>query len=284
MKLISIFALSLTFSISMFGQDVSYQWFDRAGNKISLLDSIDQIAAADFVFFGELHTDSIAHWWELELTQQLFKKHHGNLMLGAEMFESDNQVIVDEFLAGYFDNGIFEKECRLWNNYKKDYKPLMSFAKEQHLRFIATNTPNRYAKMAFRNGVESLNALSKEAKGWLPPLPIAIDLTVPCYKKMMEMDMGSDHVSENLPKAQAVKDATMAHFILNNWKPGQHMLHFNGSYHSDNQQGIVYYLTKKVKLSQVKTISCVQQTQLGKLEEDHMQVADYILGVLEKVK
>ncbi len=284
MKFLINLSLLLSLQLTTFAQDLSYQWFDRNGNKISISDSISSLAKADFVFFGELHTDSIAHWWELELTQQLFAKHQKNLVLGAEMFESDNQVIVDEFLAGYFDNGIFEKECRLWNNYKKDYKPLMTFAKEKQLRFIATNTPNRYAKMAFRNGVESLNALSSVAKSWLPPLPIAIDLNVACYKKMMEMDMGADHVSENLPKAQAVKDATMAHFILNNWKKGQHFLHFNGSYHSDNQQGIVYYLTKKVKLSQVKTISCVQQQQLGKLDEAHLQVADYILGVFEKVK
>ena len=273
---VQIFFL-ISFSTIAFSQNTVYQWYDKNGNKISIYDSIPALENADFVFFGELHTDSIAHWWELELTQQLYKKHKQNLILGAEMFETDNQMIVDEFLAGYFDNGIFEKECRLWNNYKKDYKPLMTFARENKLKFIATNTPNRYAKMVFRNGIESLDGLSATAKTFLPPLPIPIDINVNCYKKMMDMDL--DHVNENLPKAQAVKDATMSYFILQNYKKGNHFLHFNGSYHSDNKEGIIYYLSKKVDKKSIKSISCVQQTNVGKLEENNQQIADFILCI-----
>lgn len=276
MRILSII-FTLFLSTNLISQDIAYQWFDKNGNKISIYDSIRSLEKADFVFFGELHTDSIAHWWELELTNQLFKKHKQQLVLAAEMFETDNQLIIDEFLAGYFDNGIFEKECRLWNNYKKDYKPLMTFARDNKLRFIASNTPNRYAKMVFRNGIESLDALSSTAKSYLPPLPIPIDINVNCYKKMMEMDL--DHVNENLPKAQAVKDATMAHFILQNYKKGNHFLHFNGSYHSDNKEGIIYYLTKKVDINTIKSISCVHQKSTNKLEETHQQVADFILCI-----
>ena len=45
------------------------------------------------------------------------------------------------------------------------------------------------------------------------------------------------HTTMHLAEAQAMKDATMAHFILKNWEPGKTFLHFNGSYHSDNFQG-----------------------------------------------
>ena len=53
------------------------------------------------------------------------------------------------------------------------------------------------------------------------------------------------HGNQNLPKAQAIKDATMAHFILENWEKGKTFIHYNGSYHSDNFEGIVWYLKQE---------------------------------------
>ena len=50
---------------------------------------------ADIIFFGELHTDPIGHWLQIEMTRELFDLKQGDLMLGAEMFESDNQLILD---------------------------------------------------------------------------------------------------------------------------------------------------------------------------------------------
>ena len=40
-----------------------------------------------------------------------------------------------------------------------------------------------------------------------------------------------DHASPDIVKAQAVKDATLAHFILQNYSDGDKFLHINGSYH-----------------------------------------------------
>ena len=128
----------------------------------------------------------------------------------------------------------FEDEARLWQNHKTDYKPLLQFAFEQGIRFVATNVPRRYANLVYRKGFEGLDSLSDEAKKYLPPLPVAYDPELPGYKSMREMgQMGHGKVSDNLPKAQAIKDATMAHFILKNWSAGKQLLHFNGAYHSD---------------------------------------------------
>ena len=54
--------------------------------------------------------------------------------------------------------------------------------------------------------------------------------------------MAGSHATPNLPKAQAAKDATMAHFILKNFDPNKLFLHFDGSYHSDNYEGIVWWI------------------------------------------
>lgn len=65
-----------------------------------------------------------------------------------------------------------------------------------------------------RNGFEGLDSLDAAAKTYIAPLPVAYDAELPGYKSMIEMMGGQGgHVNENLPKAQAVKDATMAYFI-----------------------------------------------------------------------
>ena len=151
---------------------------------------------------------------------------------------------MDEYLSGDIKQKSFEAEAKLWNNYSTDYKPLVELAKENELRFVASNIPRRYASIVHKGGFEVLGNLSEEAKELIAPLPIEYDAELPCYKGMLEMKGGMGHVNENLPKAQAIKDATMAHFILEDFNPGSLVIHFNGSYHSDNYESISWYLKK----------------------------------------
>jgi uncharacterized iron-regulated protein len=167
----------------------------------------------------------------------------------------------------------------LWSNHRTDYKPIVDLAKEKNIHFVATNVPRKYARMVNKQGLESLDALPAEEKAWIAPLPIAYDANLPGYKAMMEM-MG-DHATENFPKAQAIKDATMAHFILQNFKSGSLFIHYNGTYHSDNFEGIYWYLKKQKPELKVVTISAVSQKNIGELEKEHLKKADFILVVDE---
>jgi hypothetical protein len=44
--------------------------------------------------------------------------------------------------------------------------------------------------------------------------------------------------------AQASKDATMAYFSVKNFNQGDLLFHFEGSYHSNYQQGIIWWINK----------------------------------------
>ena len=103
---------------------------------------------------------------------------------------------------------------------------------------------------------------------------------LPAYKNMMQMNgMGGHGVDENFPRSQAIKDATMAHFILEHLDTGTIFVHFNGSYHSDNHEGIVWYLEQYRQGLTVYTISSVRQDSIDTLDEDNAQVADFIIAV-----
>lgn len=266
--------------MSMKGDNPAYMLFNSNGKNTNFKNLVKDAADADIIFFGEQHNNPIAHWLQLELTEELYSQKQENLVLGAEMFESDNQLILDEYLSGQIKTKNFEDEARLWNNYKTDYKPLVEFAKEKNLPFIATNIPRRYASLVNKKGFEGLDSLSNEAKKWIAPLPVNYDPEVNCYKSMIEMMGGmGGHVTENIPKAQAIKDATMAHFILENRSEGKTFLHYNGSYHSDDFEGIVWWLKQAKPDLNILTITTVEQDTISELSEESFGVADYIIAV-----
>ncbi|WP_462281867.1 ChaN family lipoprotein [Salinivirga cyanobacteriivorans] len=279
--------LLLLIGINLIGQNPkSYELYNSKGKKVSWEKMTKDLQKQDVVFFGELHNSAIAHWLQLELTKNLYMKVTNKLALAAEMFEADNQIIIDEYLNDLIANKNFEEEARLWDNYKTDYKPLLEFAKQHSIPFIASNIPRRYAALVNKKGFKGLEELSDEAKKWLPPLPVPFDIELPGYAKMLKMAAhmpGKKGNAENLAKAQAIKDATMAHFIVQNMQPGMLMLHFNGRYHSDNHEGIVWYVKEYAPETKIKTISTVLQNDVNEIPDKNTNVADYILVVNEDV-
>ena len=267
-------------SLSFAPDKPAYKIFNAEGKKVKYSKMVKSLGEADIVFFGEQHNDPIAHWLQLELTRDLHSLVGEGLVLGAEMFESDNQLLLDEYLSGLIPLNKFEEEARLWNNYKTDYKPLLEFAHDQGLPFVATNIPRRYANLVNREGFEGLNSLSEDGKKLIPPLPVEYDPGLPGYKAMLEMGgMGHVLVSENLPKAEAIKDATMAHFILRHWSSGKLFLHYNGAYHSDNHEGIVWYIRRQQDDARIMTISTVLQEELDSLSAASYGKADFVIVV-----
>ncbi|MCB9277030.1 MAG: ChaN family lipoprotein [Lewinellaceae bacterium] len=261
-----------------------YELFDAEGKSVKYRKLLKEAQEADIIFFGELHNNPIAHWLELELAQGLHEAAAGKLVLGAEMFEADNQLQLTEFLDDKMNAKTFEEDARLWKNYKTDYKPLVEYAKAQGLPFIATNVPRRYASLVYKEGFEGLEKLSDEAHRYLPPLPVPYDAELPCYKSMMDMMSGhGGPPNENFPKAQAIKDATMAHFISQNWQKGQTFLHFNGSYHSENHEGILWYLKQNRPEAKMLTIMVVEQADISKLEDENKGKADFVIVVTEQM-
>jgi len=274
MKKNKLLFLFLFFSSIIFAQKKAFVIFDSQGNQTTYQEMFNQTKDADIVLFGELHDNPINHWLQLELTKDLFKNSE-KLVLGAEMMESDNQLVIDEYLTGMVSVSKLKSETKIWPNFKTDYLPLIQFSKDNKLLFIATNVPRRYASIVYQHGLDTLSFLSDEAKTYMAPLPILYDTSLSSYQEMLAMGMG--HGGDNLPKSQALKDATMAYFILDNWKKGQTFIHFHGAFHSKNYEGINWYLKQENKRVRTVTISSYEQDDLGQLEKEQIGIADYII-------
>lgn len=273
-------SLLLLFTIVLHAQNKkSYQLFDKNGKKVSYDKLLKASLKTQVVLFGEYHNNSVSHWLQLELTKDVAAKTP--VVLGAEMIEADNQTQLNQYLKGEIDQKKLDSTARLWKNYPTDYKPLVDFAKENNFDFIATNIPRRYASMVSKKGFEVLETLTPEEKTWIAPQPIPYDASLPGYVEMMKM-MG-DHTSPNMPKAQASKDATMAYFINKNLKANRVFIHYNGTFHSDNFDGINWYLKTYNPSIEIVTISTVEQKDISKLEKENYNKADFILVIDEDV-
>ena len=269
--------LFLLVSCSSFSQDKkAFVLFDKKGKITTYKRLLKASAKADIVLFGEYHNNPIAHWLQLELIKDLEPKR--SLILGAEMFERDNQKELNSYLQGAINQKALDSLARLWNNYKTDYKPLVDFALNKKIPFIATNIPRKYASLVYKKGLQVLDTLPINEKQWIVSLPMKYDGTLSQYQKMRKM---MAHMGENLPIAQAIKDATMAETILRDRREGSLFVHFNGSYHSDFYQGIYWYLQQENPHLQILTITTLTQSDLKKLNKEAYGQADFILVVDE---
>lgn len=256
-----------------------YRLFTGTGEQVQVSDLIEASEGKSHIFFGELHNNAVSHWLQLELTKALFERDSSRLIVGAEMFEADNQLLLDEYLSGLISQKSFEEEARLWKNYKTDYRPILEFSKKHDIRLVATNAPRRYANAVYHGGFGVLDKLSLQAMRYLPPLPIQVDTSQSSYIELKKMS--ASHKGTYMLEAQALKDAAMAHFIAKNSTAGSVFLHLNGSYHSDRYEGIVNFLQRLIPKAKMLVITTVTQSDVDRLEKKNESLADFIICVDE---
>ena len=138
--------------------------------------------------------------------------------------------------------------------------------------------------MVYKQGLNRLEKLPSYSQLYLPKLPIEQPMELSSYASMLE-DAEKSGMSEpkQYPQAQMIKDATMAHFIAENYKDGSLFLHFNGAFHSDYKQGIAWYLQQKRPGIKVMNITTVEQMNVEKLEDTYSGKADYTIVVPERM-
>ncbi|WP_196896075.1 ChaN family lipoprotein [Aureivirga marina] len=280
MKKLILFLVLFTSILTIQAQGKSvYKLYNEKGKKVRYQKMLRKIKKADIVLVGEFHNNPISHWMEYIILEDVSKKK--DVKIGMEMFETDVQKDLNAFLNDEITKEAFDTLTRTWSNFDTDYLQLIDFSKKHKIAVIASNVPRKYARIVYKKGFEGLDELSTEEKNFIAPLPILYDKNLPSYQKMMKM-MGG-HGGPNLPKAQAIKDATMANSILKNRKEGEVFIHFNGSYHSDDFEGIYWYLKKTNPDLNIITISIVEQKEVDSFEKENKGKADYIMVVDEKV-
>ena len=234
----------------------SYQVFEtKTGKNISIDELVKNMKDIDVLVFGEEHNDSTGHQLEADIFAKL-STSYPSTALSLEMFCTDVQPIVNEYLANVISEKNFIKESRAWPNYK-DYQPLIELAKTNKTAVIAANVATRYSNAVSLSGLEKLKDFPAASKAFLPPLPIDT-ATGRYHEKFVETLGGHDMGSMKIYQTQNLWDASMAWSIAKYAKlyPKKKILQINGRFHSDEKMGIVGQLKKYAPKLNLATISC----------------------------
>ncbi|MEZ4776284.1 MAG: ChaN family lipoprotein [Bacteroidia bacterium] len=278
--------LCLIYAFPLMSQEKpAYRIFDQKGKEINYGKMLRKLSDADVICFGESHNNPIAHWLEFELTRDLHKNPEGkNLVVGMEMFERNQQARLEQYLRGDLTDKQFQDSVDLWNNYETDYRPVVDYCKENNIAVIGTNIPRRYARIVYSQGLSYLDTLPQHERVFIAPIPITIDYNLPSYQAMKSL-MGGHQMDEEKLKsfisAQAVKDATMAHSILENMPENTLFFHMNGSYHSDSKEGIIWYLNHYRPGLNIMNITLTEQASTTEVAEENKGKADFYIVVPE---
>jgi uncharacterized iron-regulated protein len=202
-----------------------------------------KLATADVIFLGELHDDPETHRAEALLLEAVYGLVGKKLTLAMEMFERDQQVPLDNYLAGKITDAELSKAVKLWRNYETDYRPMVDFAKAKQIPVVGSNAPLRLVRLVSGKGLSAFKDLPDADK----PL-VAQYINAPTgdrYESRFSAVMGHGHGDSPMEpamirrfyEAQCVRDDTMAESIVRVLESGNKVLHVNGSFHSDGGMG-----------------------------------------------
>ena len=170
----------------------------RNGERSSFSEMMAAAQEHDVVLLGETHDDAIAH----KLQEIIFARlaaSRPHVALSLEMFETDVQHVLDEYLGGLIREQDMRNDARPWSNYDAHYRPLVEIAKAAGLPVVAANAPRRYVSAAGRDGeIDTRLRPYPRAAADLPPLPLPAPSAV--YTARMHAD------PEVMPRAVKASD------------------------------------------------------------------------------
>ena len=261
------------------------------GNRATWDDVINGALNHEIMLLGEQHDDSVGHVVQGNIYRDL-QQRHAKTILSLEMFERDVQPILDEYLSDVISESHFLRAARPWDNYQRDYRPSVEYAKSNNLPVVAANAPRRYVNRVSRLGITSLDDLQLADPDQLPPLPVQEPSED--YQERWDAffaEMGAAHGSETpedgprdpfsqtMLEAQTLWDASMAWSIsealMSN--PGAKLVHYVGSFHVEEGNGIRDHLLAYRPHTQALTIVIRPAADHRSLPDDAVDLGDFVI-------
>ena len=176
-------------------------------------EMITDLSAADVILVGEMH----GHTEALDFIATTFEsliERNPRLILSMEFYERDEQIALDDYLAGITDYAAFLKAAgRTESNNPIGHLRMIELAKQHNRTVIASNAPRRYTKLARTDGFEALRNLNDRQRALVE---IPADLPTGSYADRFRDAMsgmaahGGEEMINSFLRSQTVWDYTMA--------------------------------------------------------------------------
>ena len=276
MQLILVIVCFAFLSADAFAGGVITRMSDR--QAVSFPQMMSDLEGSDVIFISEEHINNKHHELQLDVIRSLLAKKIP-LAIGLEMFQTDNQRQLDDWIEGRMTEESFkEVYVRNWSYDWSYYRDIFIFARDNHIPMIALNIPK---ELVFKVSKQGFASLTPEERKNLP-LGVTCDLNNPqteflkkTFQDVFKHD-ANGKVFEYFCEAQAVRNSGMAMNIVNDHKkhPDRKLVALAGTWHAV-KHGI------PERLESIKSLSYkVVQPEIHELGTRNATSAiiDYLIG------
>lgn len=257
---------------------------------------VEQAVAADIVVLAEQHDDLLAHRYQAALTEALAAR--GPVAVCMEMFERDEQALLDAYLAGSISQKTLVDitESRDWGargKWDEFYQPIVDAAKAKGAPVVAANAPRRFTRLGRLESFESLATFAESyPEQFVVPAPIEQSAYYERFKATMSQhsappakgQKGDAHAMpalteeqfEGIFRAQQVWDATMADSVVKAWRAHGKAMLMAGQFHTDHDGGLLLRLKAAAPEAEILTIS-LDKAESATLREGDEGRADLVV-------
>ena len=203
---------------------------------VSFAQMMADAQSTEVTMVAETHDDRKHHELQLDIIRS-FQAKKIPLAIGLEMFQTDYQKQLDEWIEGKIPEQHFkEVYARNWSYDWSFYRELFIFARDNRIPMVALNVPKGIVLKVARKGFGSLTPEERRNI----PSGVTCDINKPqteFLKKTFEGVFGHEAKGQLFTyfcEAQAVRNSGMAMVIADNRKryPGRKLVAIAGTWHA----------------------------------------------------
>ena len=226
---------------------------------------------------GEVHGHELGNAIQQEMFEDILITNP-NALLAMEFYERDEQIALDDFLAGITDREAFEKAAdRNEGNNPWAHARMIDAAKEAGRPVIAANAPRRYVRLARTDGFDRLRELNDNQRA-LVEIP---DQTPQgAYRDRFINAMGGmashggEEMIEGFLRSQSTWDATMAQSMVDGFDDGTPVVLIVGYFHAQ------FPFEPGSSGREINIVTCITLPAThDEIQEDDRNIADFVVYV-----
>jgi uncharacterized iron-regulated protein len=204
------------------------------GVKVTADQMYAAVSDARIIYVGETHDNPAAHRLELQILEAVLHRHPGQVSLGMEMFNNEQQAVLDDWVAGKLSEKEFLKASDWYGVWSQDfryYRDILNLARDHRVPVVALNVTRQVRQKV---GMNDLADLDEATRAQLPEM----DLNDP-YQKAMTTAIYADHshggkMLDSFLRIQTLWDESMASNVarhMSDKAPGYRMVVMAGGNH-----------------------------------------------------
>ena len=207
--IIIVSAIIFLGSLGIIQAHLDHRLYDlQIGKEKLMSEALLELKKNRVILVGEHHTNIDHHFGQLNVIQSL-KEAGVQVAIGLEMFRSESQQALDQWVAGEISEKQFEAiYYDNWTYPWSAYRMIFDYARKEKIPMIGLTVPREITRQVSRGG---FNSLSEEQRGQLKDVSCRVDKEYMDYIK--KAFGGHGHGKINFTyfcEAQMVWDTAMA--------------------------------------------------------------------------